>query len=722
MYNSYGKDQNGQVLWYGEPFYKAPGGFTGTIRSDGCVRMGNFAQKDMCFSCYSLKKSNSFIKRVGRTKVNPLKNNKSLTKRINKCNDKHLSARAMRTKLKVYRHRHRKLEVVNFRLKVKLARQTLNKRSTKEKTAERARRGDIHAITESLHRAYDKGLITSSNNTIVFMRTVAENLRKKSKGQRQSDFSEKFYEVVRIWGGKRVANFIASNLCGPSSSAQKRTRRKNIHRYRQENMNATNFKYLAKIYKGLKEKHNIQGPVLCEASEDETAITKQIFWDHKSDQLWGFCGAESDNHTCLPDHVMTIGSGPDAFSNLQDHFRSNRMASYARVIMINPLNRVLPSLVAFLSPTCNTFTSKDVKNQWSLLEDLFAEHVQPVLGPLIGHASDGDARRRKAMMEKAFNTSQGYTVNHPNFVVHASVKESPEGSHVFNLMDQDFIHNAKKIVNPLDHSKRLLSIGGNDAHMSHVELVLQRCSSAEHGLRKGDVFREDRQNWEAVQRLAFPRVRECLQMICNGQNGKPVNTSGTTCYLELLWFYIEIFFSFKASLIDRISHASYVANFLRLWRLWICQSHGVNLKDNFITRETYLDLVISCHFVVLLIKATRDFANGQPVLLEKTGTDCCEDYFSQNGSFNMNKHTYSFPDMVNNLGSMNRLQEIRSDPEGPVINKAHEKQDKIWHKGNDRPDDSDAPDLTNYPSDNEIEDAWDHGLRRARNKALLMGI
>ena len=55
------------------------------------------------------------------------------------------------------------------------------------------------------------------------MRTVAENLRKELQGHRQNNFSEKFYEVVRIWGGKQVANFVASNLCGPSNAAMKRT-------------------------------------------------------------------------------------------------------------------------------------------------------------------------------------------------------------------------------------------------------------------------------------------------------------------------------------------------------------------------------------------------------------------------------------------------------------------------------------------------------------------
>ena len=132
------------------------------------------------------------------------------------------------------------------------------------------------------------------------------------------------------------------------------------------------------------------------------------------------------------------------------------------VIMIDPLNHVLPSLVALLMmPTCNKFTTCDVKNQWSLLEDLHAEYLLPVLGPLVGHASDGDARRRKDLMEQAFDASQTYTVGHPNFRIHASVRETPEGSYVYNLMDQDFIHNAKKLVNPLDHSKHVLSINGN---------------------------------------------------------------------------------------------------------------------------------------------------------------------------------------------------------------------------------------------------------------------
>ena len=208
----------------------------------------------MCSSCHS-----SFVKRVTRTRVNPLEKQKIQRKKVNKCNNKHLGKRSMRDNLKSYGYRTSKQRLVNFRLRIKLARLAVSRRSTKEKAAERARRGDIHAITESLHRAYDKGLITSLDNTVTFMRTVAENLKRDSHGHRQSSFSEKVYEVVRIWGGKLVADFVAPNLCGPSNSAQKRTRKNNIHIYSQENMNVRNFKYLASIYKDLKERHNIVG-------------------------------------------------------------------------------------------------------------------------------------------------------------------------------------------------------------------------------------------------------------------------------------------------------------------------------------------------------------------------------------------------------------------------------------------------------------------------------
>ena len=264
------------------------------------------------------------------------------------------------------------------------------------KVGEHARRGDISALTDSLHKAYDSGKINSSSNTLKFFCNIADNMRKESNGRRQNTFSEKFYKVLRIWGGKRLSNFVAGNLFGPSDSAQKRTRQKQINRHRQEGMTSTGFSWLAKVYKDLKENCGIDGPVLAEASEDE---------------LWGFCGS-NDGHMCSSDHVVKVGTGEDGYHNIKEAFQNNKIASYARVIMINPLHWDLPALVALLTPTCNTFDHTYAEQQWQKLEDLYDEHLLPVLGPLISHASDGDARRRKSMLSRAFcqPNQQAYTI------------------------------------------------------------------------------------------------------------------------------------------------------------------------------------------------------------------------------------------------------------------------------------------------------------------------
>ena len=111
-----------------------------------------------------------------------------------------------------------------------------------------------------------------------------------------------------------------------------------------------------------------------------------------------------------------------------------------------------------------------------------------------------------------------------------------------------------------------------------------------------------------------------------------------------------------------IKTASYLTNILRIWRRWVA-SDGLTLQKNFITRECFQDVCLSTHAAVLQIKACRDFTSQYPVLLSKTGSDCCEDFFSENASLIKNKHTYSLSDMQQNCSAMNRLQQLRADPQ-----------------------------------------------------------
>lgn len=161
-------------------------------------------------------------------------------------------------------------------------------------------------------------------------------------------------------------------------------------------------------------------------------------------------------------------------------------------------------------------------------------------------------------------------------------------------------------------------------------------------------------NWESAQRLMFPCVRECLGKINKGDGVDRENVAGTILYLRMCWRFVEIYLSTAASLLERVTYASCVVNFLRIWRLWVHKTGHLTLKENFVSRETFQDISLACHHAVLVIKATRDFAPSHPVCLRRTGTDVCEDYFSANGSFILNKHNFTITDMYRNLGHMFR--------------------------------------------------------------------
>ena len=284
-----------------------------------------------------------------------------------------------------------------------------------------------------------------------------------------------------------------------------------------------------------------------------------------------------------------VGDDTKAYDRLCEAFSSNKVAGHARVMMLNPVHEDIPALVVLLQATCNTFTNFDVQKQWREIRDLYHIHLQEILGPLVGHASDGDSRRRKLqLIDATSKDGERYEINHENFAY--SALKGPFGTE--NLADQDFIHNAKKLINSLRHASRKLRIGGNLCTMNYLEMLFHRESilQPQHGLQMTDVERADGMNWESAQRVLFPRVRACLSKINDGESKPRENVSGTIAYLFVCWRYVEIFYSLEANLAQRITYASYVANFLRIWRASLMREKGKTLKDSFISREAYQDV------------------------------------------------------------------------------------------------------------------------------------
>ena len=64
--------------------------------------------------------------------------------------------------------------------------------------------------------------------------------------------------------------------------------------------------------------------------------------------------------------LLMLWSYQDVFTRLTEVFPNNKVAGFARVIMLNTLQKYLPPLVV-LQATCNTFTHEMVREQWEHL-------------------------------------------------------------------------------------------------------------------------------------------------------------------------------------------------------------------------------------------------------------------------------------------------------------------------------------------------------------------
>ena len=258
-------------------------------------------------------------------------------------------------------------------------------------------------------------------------------------------------------------------------------------------------------------------------------------------------------------------------------------------------------------------------------------------------------------------------------------------------------------------------------HMNHLLLVNDTFPRLAHGLNKTHLERKDRQNWQVAQEITFLRVQDCLKKIISGHDGKPPNATvtGTLVYLEMVWHYVEIFFSPTATLVERIKYAGYVVHFLGIWRNYLFNHPARQLKIHFITKESFQHVLISCHFAVFLICYMRDCFPDVECRLDLTGSDVCESFFSVNGQWIGNRHNYSFNEMRCNVNHMVRLNCITSGSSGPQLSRAHKKQENVWHKQHP----ADTPcNLKLYPQPGEEITAWKQGIALARMKAKSVGM
>jgi hypothetical protein len=347
--------------------------------------------------------------------------------------------------------------------------------------------------------------------------------------------------VLLFQGGPRFTTLLQLNLDGPAQSTLRRGLREG--RSVLSRIHLDTVKAAVQLLSKIMQKRGISpGTVISQASEDETAVIAEVRWNQGLDALIGFCGKVGDNHKCEAGGVVVQLGGVNGVGTVYEQilsaFKENRIGWYGRVIMINPLYEGLPSIPVLFQSTCNRFDADFVRQQWNELCRYWREAGLEKVGMLIGHASDGDARRRKLMLEdytRALPPDRCFTLpNCPSFTLVAHIDQI-EG--VSGIHSQDSIHNGKKGINPLDSPHRCLLLGKHMVTIQHLHAVYKAFKPSEHGMQLDDIERKDRQNWAACQRLMFRKPRKCLDVMAGSSQHRYLATQGTSAYLEVSSHY-----------------------------------------------------------------------------------------------------------------------------------------------------------------------------------------
>ena len=214
--------------------------------------------------------------------------------------------------------------------------------------------------------------------------------------------------------------------------------------------------------------HGLQALIPMLLVEDKTKIKARLCWEHRLDALIGFCRPKED-HICIPTFKVVVGEGELKYNRILDAFAADKVGGFARVIMICLLHDKLPRLVLTVTCTYRCFYSNWVHNQWDCIDALWDFEVLHIVGSIVGHANNGDSWRCQLMLADYLQVEGGrFFIPWDGWLLLAKLNSN---GRIHGLHDQDFIHNRKKLINPLDSPVKTLQLGGDNCYLEHLRMV-----------------------------------------------------------------------------------------------------------------------------------------------------------------------------------------------------------------------------------------------------------
>lgn len=419
-------------------------------------------------------------------------------------------------------------------------------------------------------------------NNLISLLIRQSNDHAKYKGQRYEKQLKEFCCYLYIIGGKLLYETIHANLKNiiPSFRVIKREIEDN------QNINEGKLRF-EELVNFLEERHY---PKHIWISEDQTAINSRIEYEHRSNQVIGFTPTLDSNG------MPILNSFPfNYLSDLKNYFDTKDKSNYINIIMAQPLVDQAPAFCLCIYGTCNKFNAKDVEKRWNYLVTTAKEYGITIEG----FSTDGDPRMLKTMKQltELSNTCQ----NNSNWKYIKDMKNSP-------LCMQDAVHIGTKLKTVFLKENIQLRIGRFDITPEHIRELIETVSKDKHCLTDSILNSGDKMNFDAVEKLADPKVTSALE-----QHIK--QSEATIAFLKVLKDILDTFLKKSLTPKDRCYKMWHATFFFRIWRNWIISSE-FSLTKNFISLNCYSCIELNAHCLTEFMKRQELFlpwlASSQP--------------------------------------------------------------------------------------------------------------
>ena len=489
---------------------------------------------------------------------------------------------------------------------VAAAERTHNARRTAECAVEDAEYAALPALVRNLMTAHKLGNLDKHSECVDILTDLSMCLvNGSSRGRSLSHASKVFYGLLLNNASPWAHKFVSGVFFGPDIRTSQRARAAFDSGLVGLELTEESLRPLKEIHLKRYGLETVPGLV----SEDATTsvrrldaeLVEQLVAQTPSEvwtagvKLWGFSGG-----------THTIKSAEE----LQKLVKTETLAAYVYIYVWIPILPSAPWFPFAIVATDNKFDHEWVFQRWRIIHRSCERYSLPIAG----HVSDGDARLRKKDYHINFATNacnqswykSHYFLNHPLLML--SVPETIEGHAIFG--HQDYMHLAWRLRVQLLSPKKEWEIGpGLRVGVAHLDSL--RNADGSKMLNGKDLDPHNKQHWSGVVKMFSGKVSDEL---------KRRNDAGEA-HLKATYAIIVVFSAYLDSWLrdrdderdplDAVEEAALVLAFVMHWRYHVVTTPGLTLAENFLTRETFLDLVTSCHGCILRFPQFRDNWGGK---------------------------------------------------------------------------------------------------------------